>query len=626
MKEKVSAEGETYRHAKSLPVKQQEVEVTGGIWKSKIDQSRACGLSKLLTQYENRTIVKNFLPGRKHIGASNQDEFVYKALEAAAYYMDNPPEKLKEQYTRIRNIVISAQRPDGYVNTRSISENIEPFGPESDMDFYFSGHLMQAGIAELRTTKATGLFNAGKTYIDLIIKAFTATGKEFQRRYPPFNDHPNFEMAVVELYRVTGDRKYLDFCRRILDFGDYANKKALEAHAVMEMLFNAGAIDYYLETGDKSIWRGAVNQWNDMLKKMYVTGAIGAMHQGERFAKSYDLPNSRAYTETCAAISSVFWNWRMFLATGEAKYTDLMEHVLYNGVLPGIALNGYEYFYTNPLEYQRYKPTKLSESYCSDPGYWVVRRTEWWNCSCCPPNMQRLLSSFRQYIYSAKGNKVWINLFVESTLNHQLLNGANLTINQITDYPWNGDSEMRVSLNETAHFSLKIRIPGWSKDTTVMVSVNGDPVKLDQIGEHYLDITRQWKDGDVVRVNIPMPVRLIQSHPRNTANIGKVVICRGPLVYCLESVDNPQGNIFDIRMRIDSTFTFTYEPHLLGGIVLIKGDGFLLEISDWDERPYQDYRKVDSSRLKSIKIKAIPYYTWANREHGSMITAIPYVD
>jgi len=392
------------------------------------------------------------------------------------------------------------------------------------------------------------------------------------------------------------------------------------------MLFNAGGVDYYLETGDKSIWRGALNQWNDMLKKMYVTGAVGAMSRGERFAKSCDLPNSRAYAETCAAISNVFWNWRMFLASGEAKYTDLMEHLLYNGVLPGIALNGYEYFYTNPLEYQRYEPTKISEPYCSDPMYWVVRRREWWECSCCPPNIQRLLASFRQYIYSAKGNKVWMNLFVESTLKHQLLNGANLIINQITDYPWNGDSEIRVSLDKTTHFSLKIRIPAWSKDTTVLVSVNGDPVKLYQTGGYYLDITREWEDGDVVKVNIPMPVRLVRSHPRNTANIGKVVICRGPLVYCLESVDNPQGDIFDIRLLTDSTFIFTYKPDLLGGTVLIEGDGFLLDISGWDERPYQDYKKINSFKLKPIKIKAVPYYTWANREHGSMITAIPYVD
>lgn len=619
------ADGKIYKYAKSIPVKLQEVKVNEGFWKSKIDQSRTHGLPKLLTQYEERTIVKNFLPERKHSGAANQDEFLYKALEAAAYYMDDEvPEKLKEQYKRIRDIVIEKKRPDGYINTRSISENIEPFSQESHMDFYFAGHLMQAGIAELRITGDTDLFNAAKAYVDLLIEAFTDGGKKFQKYHNyPFTDHPNFEMAVVELYRVTGDRKYLSFCKSILDFGDYENKDAVEAHAVQEMLFNAGGVDYYLETGDESIWQSAVNQWQDMLKKMYVTGGVGAMYRGERFAKPYDLPNSRAYTETCAAISCVFWNWRMFLATGKAKYIDLIERLLYNGVLSGIALNGYEYFYTNPLEYQKYEPKEISSSYCSG-RYWVAKRHEFWQCSCCPPNVQRLLASFRQYIYSAKEDKIWVNLFVESTLKHQLPNGANLTINQTTDYPWNGDSEIKVSLDKASNFSLKIRIPGWSKNANVSVTVNDKPIELDQKGGYYLDITREWEDGDILKLSIPMSVRLVRSHPRNTANIGKIVICRGPLVYCLESVDNPQGNIFDIRLPVDSTFTSTYKPELLGGVVLIEGDGFLLDISGWDEEPYQDYKKFGSSNLKPIKIKAVPYYTWANREHGSMITAIPY--
>ncbi len=624
--EKTLENGEIYKFAKSLPVNLQDVEVTDDFWKTRIDQSRTHGLPKLLTEYENRPIVTNFLPSREHRGASNQDEFLYKALEAAAYYMDDDrPEELKKQYIRIRGIVIAAQTPDGYINTRTLKTNIEPFSPESIMDFYFAGHLMQAGIAELRTTGDTALFNAAKKFVDLLIEAYTKGGKKFNSRRYPFTDHPNFEMAVVELYRVTGDRKYLDFCKRILDFGDYANKDAVEAHAVMEMLFNTGAVDYYLETGDPLIWQSAVNQWNDMLKKMYVTGGVGAEHRGKRFAKPHDLPNSRAYAETCASISSVFWNWRMFLATGDAKYTDLMEHLLYNGVLSGISLNGHEYFYVNPLEYQEYKPHPPSDR---DPfiysTYWVVRRRESWECSCCPPNVQRLLASFQQYIYSVKGDSVWVNLFVGSTLKHQLPNDAKLTLKQRTEYPWKGNVEIRVSLDRPAPFSLKLRIPNWSSNAGV--KVNGKPVKLKQKGGYYLDITREWKDSDVVKADFPMPVRLVRSHPRNTANIGKVVICRGPLVFCLESVDHPQANIFDIRLPLDGTFGCIYKSDLLGGIVLIEGDGFLLDTSRWDEQPFQEYKKCDKSELKPIGIKAVPYYAWANREHGSMITAIPYVE
>jgi DUF1680 family protein len=624
---KISKNHVIYRFAKSSPLNFKDIELTDEFWKPRINRSRKHGLPKLLNEYENRPIVMNFLPDEDHKGASNQDEFLYKALEAAAYYMkDTPPEILKEQYRRIRDIVITAQTPEGYINTRTMKKKIEPFSSESIMDFYFAGHFMQAGIAELRSTGETTLFDAAKKYVDLLIKAFTIGGQEFRRAYIgyPFTDHPNFETAVVELYRVTGESKYLDFCKRILDFGEYTSKDAVEAHAVMEMLYNTGAVDYFLETGDQSVWLAAVRQWDDMLKKMYVTGGVGSIHMHERFGKPHDLPNAQAYAETCAAISNFFWNWKMLLATGDVKYADLMERLLYNGILSGISLNGNKYFYVNPLEYQKYEPNSLSEQYCSDPTYWVVRRRKSWECSCCPPNIHRVLASLQQYIYSAKDHDVWVNLYIGSSLKHQLPDGAKINLRQRTKYPWNGSVEIEIILDKSTTFSLRLRIPSWTRSASVMV--NGEPVKLKPEGEYYLEISRKWKNGDVVAVNFPMPVRLVQSHPHNTMNIGKVVICRGPLVYCLESVDHPRVNIFDIYLPINTKFTCEYKPALLGGVVLIEGEGRLLEDSSWDKQPYQEYKKKNKKELKSVSLKAIPYYAWSSREHGSMITAIPYIE
>jgi DUF1680 family protein len=544
----------------------------------------------------------------------------------------DPPEKLKTQYRRLKEVVLATQRPDGYINTHTIKENLEPFGLRSLMDFYFSGHLMQAGIAELRATGEEVLFDAAKRYVDLLIETYTGGGKEFHRwEYPgkrehvyPFTDHPNFEMAVVELYRVTGDEKYLDFCKRILDFGDFGHKDAVEAHGVMEALFNAGAIDYYLETGDQLIWQGALAQWKDMIRKMYITGGVGAFYRAERFAKPYDLPNSRAYAETCMAISTVFWNWRMFLATGEARYVDLVERGLYNGVLSGISLSGDEYFYCNPLEYREYRPHPPSESYCSDEKYWVVQRHDNLWCSCCPPNLHRLLASFQQYIYAVQDDVVWINLFVGSVVKHRLSNGGRLTLEQITGYPWKGDVEIRVSAEKPLVFSLMLRIPDWSNGTRVSVNGEREPIGTIPKSGSYLEIAREWRDGDVVEVDFPLPVRLEGAHPRITSGIGKVAICRGPLVYCLESADHPEGNLFDIRLSLETEFGVEYRPDLLGGIVLIEGSGFFLDTSGWDERPYQEHRAWGENDLRPVAIRAVPYYAWANRGHGSMITAVPY--
>lgn len=632
--------GPTYTYAVATPVDTHSTEITGGFWKQRIDQALHHGLPALLTQYERRPVIRNYLPGVLHEGATNQDEFLYKALEAGAWLMEkDPPADLKRQYLRIRDIVIAKQRADGYINTATQSNpSIVPFGPDSRMDYYFSGHLAQAGIAERRVTGETKLFNAGKGYMDLLIKTYTEGGMPISLRAPAnmWPDHPNFEPAAVEMYRATGDDKYLGFLKRLLDLGKYTNRTFLRAHAVQEMLFQTGAVDYYLERGDKEVWRTALLLWDDLMRHMYVTGSVGAYHTGEKFGKEYDLTNQRTYSEVCAAISSIFWNWRMFLATGEAKYTDLIERTLYNGFLVSPALNGHEYFYVCPLEAREYKVREgYDPSDARRPGenesrathwYWTVQRKEVQECSCCPPNVLRLLASLDQYVYAAKDDSVWVNVFTASSLNHVLASGARLSLVQTTDFPVSGKIAFRVGLDRPAQFHLKLRVPEWTENAARSVSVNGHAVGLPAGSSYYLDVDRQWNDGDKVEVSYDMPVRYVRSHPRNPHNNGKLVLARGPIIYALESEDHPGVDIFDIRLNASGRFSAEHRPDKLGGVVVLKGQGFLVDAKPWEKRPYQDYAPWSRSQLKPIEITAIPYHAVFNRGYRSMLTAVPYVE
>jgi uncharacterized protein len=629
--------GRTYTYAVATPVDARSAQITGGFWKQRIDQAMHHGLPALFTQYEGRPIIQNYLPGRKHEGPGNQDEFLYKALEAGAWFMEkNPPAELRQQYTRIRDIVIAKQQSDGYLNTATQSNPaVVPFGPDSRMDYYFSGHLAQAGIAERRSNGETKLFDAAKAYMDLLLKTYVEGGMQIRLRQPSnmWPDHPNFEPAAVEMFRATGDPKYLDFLKRILDLVKYTDRTFLKAHGVQEMLFQAGAVDYYLERGDKKVFNTALLLWDDLMRHMYVTGSVGALERGERFAKPYDLTNQRTYSEACANISNLFWNWRMFLATGEAKYVDVMERTLYNGILVSPAQNGHEYFYVCPLEVRDYTTIEnfdpLSSTYATDEPsrwYWKPVRKEFHSCSCCPPNVQRLLASLDQYLYAVKDDTVWVNLFAESTMNHALPGGAKLSLTQTTDFPVSGKITLRVRLDRPAEFLLKVRLPEWTQNTPRSVSVNDSPVSLRAGAGYYVDMKRQWRDGDHVQVSFDMPVRYVRSHPRNPHNNGKLVLARGPVVYALESQDHPGVDIFDIRLNTNGKFTTEYKPNLLGGIVLVKGQGFLLDAAPWERQPYQDYMPWSKSQLKPIEITAIPYYAVFNRGYRSMMTAVPYVD
>ncbi len=621
-----------YTHAVSRPLDLNDVEVTGGFWKSILDKSRNVALPALLTEYEDRNVVKNFTdaaagrPRSQEKNFSNYDEFLFKALEACNYYIFREgTDALRKQYERIRDIVLAVQEDDGYLNTHARQMGIEHHSKETVQELYAGGHLMQAGIAEMRAGKESVLFDAARRYIDCLIRGYGLDGAGLHRYRTKWPDHPNVEMALVELYRVTGDNKYLQFCDSVLKHSEYRGRTQMLNHAVCELLLATGGTDYYLETGDSEVWEATKRLWQDMLKKVYVTGSVGSTHRGtthEAVGKEFALTNDQAYAETCAAISLVFWSWCMFLATGEAGYVDMLECALYNGVLSGVSLAGTEYFYENPHEY---RAVSAEGSAATEDKYADFRgddhtRKAFHSCSCCPPNVQRLFASLQQYIYAAADRNIWVNLFIDSKMKVVLSDDLEVTLQQKSNYPWDGRISIDLDLPRSAEFSLNIRVPGWSGNA--VLTVNGEKVTA-ETDAGYMRIEREWKKGDSLCLDLPMEPRLLQSHPKNTANYGKLVVTRGPLVYCLEGIDNPGVDIFSVALQEDVTFRAERANDVFEGAVKLKGHALLRRDEEWDLAPYQPFNAGRETKYKPVAITAIPYFAWANRGKNSMITALP---
>jgi DUF1680 family protein len=335
-------------------------------------------------------------------------------------------------------------------------------------------------------------------------------------------------------------------------------------------------------------------------RQMYVSGGIGSRYQGEAFGADYELPNARAYAETCAAIGSVMWNWRMLALDGDARYADLVETTLYNAVLVGLSMDGQSYFYQNPLE--------------SDGSH---RRQPWFGCACCPPNIARTLASLPGYFYSTTKEGVWVHLYAEGQASLSLMDGRQVTLTQHTDYPWDG--KIRIEVQSQGNLSLFLRAPGWCGDGAAL-KVNDKLVSGLLEPGTYVQVQRAWQPGDVIELDLPMPVRRVTSHPYVTENAGRVALMRGPLLYCLEGIDHPGIDVRDVVLPADAVLSPDFEPDLLGGVIVLRGSaGLMLPDVGWTDRLY---RAADRSRERpanrAVNICAVPYYAWANRETGAM--------
>jgi DUF1680 family protein len=591
-------------HARLHPVPISAVTMGEGFWKPRLEANRTKAIPRLLELLEEHGVVDNFrrLSGRKQCkrrGPLFTDSDLYKWMEAAAWTLAASDDAaVRASLDRIIDEVLAAQCDDGYLNTYFVDERADKRWSDLGRahELYCAGHLFQAAVAHYRATGSDVLLDGAKRYADYIASEF-GPGR---RQGAP--GHPEIEMALVELYRTTGETRYLELCRFFQDQMKWTELRSLRGHAVRALYACAGGADYLMETGDAA-YRTALDAiWTDLTtRKMYITGGAGARHHGEAFGDPFELPNDTAYAETCASIANAMWNWRMLLATGEARYADVMERVLYNGFLSGVSLAGTEYFYVNPLQ--------------SDGGH---QRQPWYGCTCCPPNVQRTFACLPGYLYSTSPEGLWIHLYDDNVLDWRLEDGTQVRVSIETDYPWGGRVHLAVSPEKTAEFTLFLRIPAWCGEATVRV---GGAETTCKAGAYHA-IRRAWKAGDDVGLTLAVAAAPVVCDPRVTANRGRVAIARGPLVYCLESVGNEGVNIMTAGLPVGASIESMYQPDLLGGVVELTFDGRWLAY-DSQEALYRRVGQTDEPASQQGRIRAVPYYAWANRGDSKMIVWIP---
>lgn len=565
-------------------------------------------------------------------GRYYNDSDTYKWLEAACWSLAGRDEastaELREMIDRVVGLIAAAQRDDGYVNTyfSGPRANERWTDLENRHELYCAGHLIQAAIAHHRTTGTDTLLDVAVRFADHIDDTF-GPGKREET-----DGHPEIEMALVELYRETGEQRYLDLARFFIDIRgkgtiggrDYhqdatplRQQREMVGHAVRAVYLNAGTADLVAESGDAALRRALDAMMANMLeKRSYVTGGVGSRWKGESFGTDYELPNHRAYAETCAAIGVVMWVWRMLLldARDDSRLADVIERVTYNGIFPGVSLDGNAYFYQNPLR---------------DDG--THRRQPWFDCGCCPPNVARFLAQLPGYAVTttsrrfpesdARHDIVWIHQFAGCDMAVPLQEGGSVSFRMETRYPWEGDIAIEVTdVQDAGDFTLQVRIPDWAKGASGTINGEALPVAETTPGQ-YLTLRRTWKAGDVVRLHLPMPVRRIVSHPRVAHNTGKIALMRGPLVYCVEETDNPIGDVRDIILPDDVLVTAAHRPETLDDVVVLSAHGELEAFAPaWQGALYRNLDSVKEDRpgRSEVQVTAIPYTSWANRGAGPM--------
>ncbi len=606
------------------------VSLTGGFWSQWQEVNRRVSLQhgyQMLEKagnFDNLRVAAGLIK-TQYRGMVFLDSDVYKWLEAVAYELHvNPDPALQKQADGVIDLVAAAQQRDGYLN--SYIQVVRPDGRWADLDFghelYCAGHLFQAAAAYSRATHTTKLLEVATRFADLIAATFGP-----DRRQGTCG-HPEIEMALVELYRVTGKSTYLDLAKFFVDQrgkgvmrgmqwikAEYHQDRVpvrqaeiVEGHAVRAMYLNAGVTDLYLETGEQALLAAVGRQWRDLVNhKLFLTGGLGSRYEGESFGDSYELPADRCYCETCAAIGSLMWNWRMLLVTGEGRFADLLERTLYNGILSGLALDGGHFFYMNPL--------------LSRGGY---AREEWYPVACCPPNLMRLLASLAQYFLTRDDTGLQVHLYNTATINAELASGQPVVMSMQTDYPWQG--KVRLSIEQAGGLSwqLRLRVPDWCPNVTVVV--NGQLVQSPQVEAGYLVLERSWQSGDVVELVLPMQPGLIEANPRIDAVRDSLAIQRGPLVYCLEAVDHPNINLMDIQVDETTPLQVMWRDDLMPmrhGLMAIQSSGYVLEGGTWQDRLYQRLDARQPQARKPVSLMAIPYYAWANRGANAMRVWVP---
>ncbi|MBX2990669.1 MAG: glycoside hydrolase family 127 protein [Bacteroidetes bacterium] len=626
-----------------------QVRVSDAFWAPRIEMNRSVTIPSSFDHCRTTGRIKNFEMAAERKGKfltkySFDDTDIYKTLEGASYALSTHPDKHLDAYLdSLIELISRAQEPDGYLFTERTMDPVNTskrIGSERwvnerlhSHELYNAGHLYEAAAAHFLATGKRSLLGIALKNADLIDATF-GPGK---RRVAP--GHQVIEMGLAKLYRITGDEKYLRLARFFLDErgrvpydttskdvfrnGKYwqdhklvVDQKEAVGHAVRAVYMYSAMADIAALTGDASYIRAIDTLWENVVgKKMYVHGGIGAAGDGERFGENYELPNRDAYCETCAAIGNVFWNHRMFLLHGNAKYIDVLERILYNGLISGFGLDGKTFFYTNAMQ--------ISKHY-RHPDIELSRST-WFPCSCCPTNITRFVPSIPGYIFAQKEKNIYVNLFVSGETEISLPNGVRVALKQETNYPWNGKVRIAINTGKSARFSVNIRIPGWlsrpvpsdlysyqSKRTaSYSLTVNGSTATV-EAKDGYAILDREWKKNDVVEIDFPMNIERMVSHPNLKENSGKVALQRGPLVYCAEWVDNG-GLTSNLLLPDDTELKAEFRLDLLNGVMTLSSEvpAFVLG---------KDGKSVTTERQQFV---AIPYYAWAHRGEGEMNIWLP---
>jgi DUF1680 family protein len=639
-------------HALVRDVSLDEVRWTQGFWADRFELCRTRmipGMGSLMAgtnyshYYQNFRIAAGLADGR-HRGAQFNDGDFYKWLEGAcAMLAVTQDAELDRRINEIIGVIAQAQRPDGYLHTavvireRNGDLSLKPFQSPLNFETYNMGHLLTAACVHYRATGRTNFLSVAR-------KAAEFLDETFRRPTPVLARNsicPSHYMGMVELYRTTGETRYLDLAKKLLTMRDlvtdgtddnqdripFPQQTNALGHAVRANYLFAGAADLFAETGDRALWTPLERIWtNAVRQKMYITGGSGALYDGaspdasrnqrtisrvhQAYGRNYQLPNLTAHNETCANIGNVLWNWRMFLITGEARFMDVVERALYNSVLSGVSLDGTNFFYVNPLRQLDTLPADLR---------WSRTRVPYVSSFCCPPNLVRTVAEVGRYAYSKSVSAVWVNLYGGSSLQTKLPNGETVRLTQETDYPWNG--RVRLAVNEcgSAPFAMKLRIPGWSKSASVRL--NGALFEVPLPPGSYGEIRRTWRAGDVVELEIPMPAQLMESHPLVEETLNQVAIQRGPMVYCLESSDLPRGvRLIDVTIPPNIDLVSRFDGHLLNGVVVIEGKALARPPGDWNG---QLYREFEAKPSKAFNVRFIPYYAWGNRGKSEMSVWLP---
>lgn len=599
-----------------------QVHLNDGFWSPRIEINRTVSIPSAFHEcevngrFDNFALAAGLIQGEHKGDFSFDDTDPYKVIEGASYSLAVHYDAQLDHYLdSVINIIAQAQEPDGYLTTCVTNKCTRLSGwwgthkweKINSHELYNSGHLIESAVAHYRATGKKTFLNVAIKNADLVCKTFGPNEGQIHRP----GGHPIIEMALCKLYKVTGNKKYLDGAKYFVeetgrctdghkpseysqDHMPILQQQEIVGHAVRAGYLYSGVADVAALTGDKAYFEALERIWENMSsKKLFITGGIGSRPQGEGFGPNYELNNHTAYCETCAAIANVYWNYRMFLATGESKYIDVCERALYNNVLSGVSLSGDKFFYDNPLE-----------------SGGEHERQRWFGCACCPGNITRFVASVPGYIYACQGKDIFVNLYAQGKAKI-----GNIELEQTTDYPWDGKILIKMAKGN-GKFAIKLRIPSWLKESPTnnslykyddaapayAVTVNG--VAAGQAdADGYVTITRNWKKGDVIELSLPMNIRRIIANDNAEDCRGKMALERGPIVFCLEGNDQADHQVFNKYILDSAPITAHYEANLLNGVMVLEGTAKELQAN---------------GETQDVKFRAIPYSTWNNRGNEQM--------